>query len=321
MGFCYYFTEKEIDKNNHFNDKNDHEETMKTDAALQILYSRENRSVVTTVCSDLPEFSPGKRTVRWQQNHKDKHTQREILLMLSGSSVLHLSGKYYKVTPGSMFFFNRQEVHSYGFPPGSSGLACWLVILPKDLHVNFVDTTGKPFKYLSKQFIRRTPAVDILEKAWDRLTIPALDEEEKQASLTEMSSCANLLFAEIWRHVRRLPDPVFPKRSLNAADAVKRAQKYLQDHCGATVQDLANIAGYSPSHFVRLFKQYAKLGVKEYINLIRKEKMRKYKNTLPAKQLAEILGFSSSSAYFHWRDNTNKRFTRQLVSRPGITGK
>ena len=80
-----------------------------------------------------------------------------------------------------MFFFNRQEVHSYGFPPGSSGLACWLVILPKDLHVNFVDTTGKPFKYLSKQFIRRTPAVDILEKAWDRLTVPILDEEGKMA--------------------------------------------------------------------------------------------------------------------------------------------
>lgn len=289
---------------------------MITDTALQVLYSRKRRSIVTMIHSDLPEFSPEEKMVRWQQNHTDKHTQREILLMLSGSTVLHLSGKYYKVTPGNMFFFNRQEVHTYGFPPGSRGLACWLVILPKDLHVNFVDTTEKPFRYLGKQFIKRTPAVDILEKAWDRITVPTLKEEEKQAFLAEMSSCADLLFAEIWRHIKKLSDPVFPKRSLNAADAVKRAQKYLQDHCGATIQDLAHIAGYSPSHFVRLFKQYAKLGVKEYINLIRKEKTRKYKNTIPPKQLAEMLGFSSSAAYFHWRDNTNKQFTRQLVSRP-----
>lgn len=295
---------------------------MISDRALRVLYSRENRAMIMSQCSDLPTISPGGKMVKWQQNHTDRHAQREILLMLSGSTVLHLNGKYYKVIPGNVIFFNRQDIHTYGFPPGSRGLACCLVILEKDLQVNIVDTAVKPFKYLSKQFIKKTPAVDILEKAWDKLTVPALDDEEKQASLTVISSCVNLLFAEIWRKVKKVPSPLpSPKRAVNTAEAIKRVRKYLQDHCGATIQELAHVAGYSPSHFVRLFRQHTGLGVKEYINLIRKEKTGKYKNTIPPKQLAEMLGFSSSSAYFHWRDNINKRFARQLVSRPGITGK
>ena len=292
------------------------------DAALRVLYSRKNRAMIMSQCSDLPEISPGEKMVKWQQNHTDRHAQREILLVLSGSTVLHLNGKYYKAVPGNMIFFNRLDVHTYGFPPGSRGLACCLVILEKDLQVDIVDTAVKPFKDLSRQFIKKPPAVSILEKAWDKLAVPSPDDEEKQAFLTIIASCADLLFAEIWRHVKRLPSqPAAPKRAVNTAETIRRVRKYLQDHCGATIQELAHVAGYSPSHFVRLFRQHTKLGVKEYINLIRKEKTGKFKNTIPPKQLAEMLGFSSSSAYFHWRDNTNKRFARQLVSRPGNAGK
>lgn len=321
MEFCYYFTENGIDKNNHFYDKNNHEDAMIPDTALQVLYSRDPRALVISGYGDLPEFFPSRKMVKWQQNHTDKHAQREILLMLSGSTVVHLNGKYYKVPPGGMVFFNRQDIHTYGFPPGSRGLACCLVILGKDLQVNIVDTAVKPFKYLSKQFIKRFPVTDILEKVWDKISGP-LDDEAKQAFLTEIACSANLIFAEIWRKVKQLPDPLpAPKRSVNAADAVKRVRKYLQDHCGATVQELAHVAGYSPTHFVRLFRQHTELGVKEYINLIRKEKAGKFKNLVPPKQLAEMLGFSSSAAYFHWRDNTNKRFARQLVTRPEKPGK
>ena len=52
-----------------------------------------------------------------------------------------LNGEYYKLIPGNVIFLNRQDVHTYGFPPKSRGLAYWLVFLQRDLQVNILDTS------------------------------------------------------------------------------------------------------------------------------------------------------------------------------------
>lgn len=286
---------------------------MTNDPALQVLYSREKHPVVMSLHSDLPEYAPTEKTVEWQQSHRDKHAFREIMLVLSGSTVQYLNGKYYLVTAGDMVLFNRKEVHMYGFSPETGGSTCWLGLFKEHIYMTLVDTAGKSFKYRIKTFIPRTAAVDMLEKAWDKASSTSAGTDEKTILIAEISACANLIFTGVWRHIREIPD--FAERPTYAADAVRRVQQYLQNHCGATIQEMTHVAGYSASHLARIFKQHTRLGIKEYIDVIRKEKYNKYKNIIPPKQLAGMLGFGSSAAYFHWVANKNKLFVKQLEGR------
>ena len=61
------------------------------------------------------------------------------------------------------------------------------------------------------------------------------------------------------------------------------------------------MAGCSRSNFIRLFRKNANCSVLEYINRARIERCKSMSPNTPLKMIAQELGFSSASAFIHWR--------------------
>ena len=61
------------------------------------------------------------------------------------------------------------------------------------------------------------------------------------------------------------------------------------------------MAGYSRSNFIRLFRKHADCSVLEYIDRARVVRYKSMSTHTPLKMFAQTLGFSSASAFLHWR--------------------
>ena len=79
---------------------------------------------------------------------------------------------------------------------------------------------------------------------------------------------------------------------------------FIQQHsgCGITVKQLATLAGYSEFHFARRFKAHTGMTVHSYADKARlKYAAAMEHNGYRAKEIAEMLGFSSDAVYQRWK--------------------
>ena len=91
------------------------------------------------------------------------------------------------------------------------------------------------------------------------------------------------------------------RRYIKSVDGFLRACDYIHRHCAEplTVQQLADVAGYSKSHFVRMFKEFSNTSCIEYIQRQRVALSRQYLAD-PEKSITEIValsGFGSVASF------------------------
>ncbi len=103
------------------------------------------------------------------------------------------------------------------------------------------------------------------------------------------------------RIVRRFADLVLYLPHLTHARALKKAREYIRERVPARVrlEDVARVAGLSPTHLSRVFKREMGVGVSEYVNQIRCERASDLltRGEMNAAEVAEACGFSDHS-YF-----------------------
>ena len=269
------------------------------DPAVRLLYSREKRKIVASFHSDVPECRPDPEILRWHRKRQESHSVREILLVLSGSTVQQINGRFYQCDARTVVMFDHNEIHTLGYDCNSNGLHCWLTLLPDDLRWVFMHGTEKYSSSRIYGFIAPMSMVNSLKNLWDEIGKPGIPEDRKMALLAEISGCLAQIFAEVYLQAHSTQRR-YRKRDEDITKSIQLAKDYLREHCGCTLREIASITGYSPTHFARLFKQFTGTGFMEYVNLVRQEKYLKYYTSMLTKQLAGELGFSSSSALAHW---------------------
>ena len=89
---------------------------------------------------------------------------------------------------------------------------------------------------------------------------------------------------------------------------VVNAKEYIDLQCGrdCSIDLLAKRVGCSRTHFTRIFRRHAGCSVLEYINRQRLKHYNSMRPDTPVKIFAEELGFSSASAFIHWRKQNVK---------------
>lgn len=288
------------------------------DPVIHLLYSREKRKIISSFHSDIPEYFPDPETLQWHRQRTESHPVREILLVLSGSTVQQIKGRFYQCDALTLVMFDHNEIHTLGYDPDSSGLHCWLTLLPGDLRWVVMYGTNKYSSSGVQGFIEMPSSVNTLNNLWDEIAKPGIPEPRKMALLAEISGCLAQIFAEVYLQAHSTQRK-YRKRDEDITKTIQLAKEYLQEHCSCSLREMAQLTGYSPTHFARLFKQVTGTGFKEYLNLIRQEKYIKYYSFMLAKQLAGELGFSSSSALAHWHKiffNPQTRFCRKKPTPP-----
>lgn len=168
-----------------------------------------------------------------------------------------------------------------------------LIIPPGELHQLFAPETGKriimqfdstllhPLNGLDSTFHLVRPFTIIAEHqdqelhgALKKLLLELMEEYFSRSLLKEASAYAMLiqffvlLGRSYMRPERRFPNRKSQKQQHKYIDKLLEVCNYINEHCTEELQveQLAELAGFSKFHFMRLFKQYMGISCYNYLN-------------------------------------------------------
>jgi AraC family transcriptional regulator len=143
----------------------------------------------------------------------------------------------------------------------------------------------------------------------------ALSEEPARLSSLYVDALANALAAHLLKDYCCLAEsrpPIFPQPEKLARVPWQQVVEYIHEHLGhsLSIAELAAVAGMSPYHFTRSFKQTIGLSPHQYVLRTRIEKAKTLllQGEEPLSALAARLGFSDQS-----------HFTRSFKRFAGVT--
>jgi len=281
----------------------------------EYLFTKGPYQLVSSFYSDLPDIQLEQENLEWHKQHSEKHAYREILLVLSGSVVQQLNNVFYRIPEHTLLLVNHHESHTFGYDNESEGLHCWIVLLPGELLWNFAYCKNGAFSYVRRGGLPRSELYNALERCWMNYS-NGMSDLEKKAYVSEMHGLLSLLLIHIGRQFTNPQRQPQQSNEECARLAIQRVAAYLHENCGCNEKTMARMAGYSQVHFVRLFKHYTGMNPKQYINTIRYRKYAELKGKMPVKQLAEKMGFSSSSALAHWLSLDSSKLPNQGKHNP-----
>ena len=271
------------------------------EASLRIMLDSECWKIA---CSQLPIETPElstKQHDKWLEKNTDKHPHREILFALKGNSLNSLNGTSYLCSPGSMFLFDELEEHDRAYSSINDDIEhLWIHLVEGRIVTNTVSIRNNRIEYSGHNLIiEDSNLVSLMFEVWDSLKSSKLPDYLKRKKLVSIISLFMLELVE---------------RDLNCSAKTGSDKSYqiqtihmIREHIvntsgkSLTIDKLARIAGYSKFHFLRLFKQHTGESIHQYINTVRRSRVKNMlKSGYSKKEIAEELGFSCASSFSHW---------------------
>lgn len=178
----------------------------------------------------------------------------------SGTGMLKYEGKLYKATPGTAMILHYPHDHRYWWPTDSEPWEfLWINLTGNDSwHIwKLLEDRGGPIVALNENGPAVTAAADIYCSAIaDVISSPFI--ASSLAHSLSMALCSEILLEN--------PD--------NYPQSINNALDYCKNNFNAPINmdALAEVAGYSRSHFSRLFTKYLGVSPEEYLISLRIEK-------------------------------------------------
>ena len=234
------------------------------------------------------------------EREKHWHTSIEIFAVLKGRLTFFLNDEEYPLEAGELIIINSNEIHSIYAPEKNE-----TVVLQIPL---------KQFeKYFTAQrFIRFTSAARLAKdkntKAPDNRKLAFFIEElhkvyqarEEGWEYRTMALYYNVLYLMVkdYRETKAEQAEIQDSRRL---DALSKITTYMREHYTEDLKlsDMAKLFGYSDAYLSRMFKKYAKINFKAYLQEIRMSyAYRELSNTEKTiSQIALDNGFANSRAF------------------------
>ena len=229
---------------------------------------------------------------------------REIMMVLDGECEILIGDRVVSGSSGTLMLVNVGERHQLGYPPNSrSSRHVWITFWPHYITFALISDSGstqrsmpvfRNYRYFDQYIINS------VFKAWDALLADDVSEE----NLAEFKALIRLLSVKL----AKMYDDAIAEESRLSADErrgkkLSRVMRYIEVQSGrnCNTNTLAQLAGYSRTHFVRLFRDYVGCSVLDYINGQRRARYHALHDHAPLKIVAEQLGFHSEAAFIHWR--------------------
>lgn len=237
---------------------------------------------------------------RWMERHSHAHANPELLLCLRGRSVFGLGGRAYPCGPGSVFVINPFEPHDSGYARNADGLEhLWVAILEDQMIAWRVRIErGRMIPLPQARWALNVPDV---AGSLSVLNRPAQDMPADLLKLELMAAVAAIA-ARIVQAERSGPPPQ-AQGSPRLDQKLQVIRRHIEQTAGkgASLENLARLAGYSRFHFLRLFRQCYGLTVHQYINACRAKRVGELLGQGVAKKVIAVeLGFSCPAAFSRW---------------------
>lgn len=225
---------------------------------------------------------------------RDHYPGHELILCLKGQGEVQVQGKVWPVKAGELVWIDCGQPHVFRCVPqnpwevywlrfdGPQG-ARWATNLAVKTHPIFAGLALRPIRAIFDRIFERLQAPDVSTDAWLNSDLAQL-----VAILTESRQASGLLAGGDHTMPERLRKPIETMRL-----------KFFQPW---RVPELAAMAGMSPSHFFRVFKQHLGTSPHEWL---RRERITHAKRRLietdeAIKQVASQCGYSDQ--FFFSRD-------------------
>lgn len=224
---------------------------------------------------------------------REKHWHRsiEIFAVKDGGLDFYINEKKYQLQAGDFVIVNSNELHSVHAPNPNETI---VLQIPLNMFADY---------FTSEQFIWFSHS----EKADDQKVFGLLEEmydlncEKATGSELLMQSCfyqLEYLLVTKYRKLEVKDELLKNNRQLKRLGVITG---YLKEHYAEDIslEKLAEIFGYSPAYLSRMFRKYAKINYKDYLQSVRlKHALKDLEETeLPIGEIALNHGFPNSKAF------------------------
>ena len=224
---------------------------------------------------------------------REKHWHRsiEIFAVKDGGLDFYINEKKYQLQAGDFVIVNSNELHSVHAPEPNETI---VLQIPLNMFADY---------FTSEQFIWFSHS----EKADDQKVFGLLEEmydlncEKATGYELLMQSCfyqLEYLLVTRYRKLEVKDELLKNNRQLKRLGVITG---YLKEHYAEDIslEKLAEIFGYSPAYLSRMFRKYAKINYKDYLQSVRlKHALKDLEETeLPIGEIALNHGFPNSKAF------------------------
>lgn len=243
------------------------------------------------------------------------HGFTELVYTLEGHGVHVINGKEYHVKGGDMLLINYHSTHSV--MPTERLTYFDIMLKPEYLNEALKDTEDiflilqlRDFSDLSNSVIRDNVLLhfDHDERKKLEFLLNITETEQKNtfcASSTMIYSALSMILTIVFRKMS--------ERSGSRLSVNDHLLEYIKRNCreNLSVKDIADMCGYTPEHFSRIFRSYTKKSPKEFIIESRLELAEHLlkKSDKPIDLIIEESGFSNRTEFF-------KRFFKKNNTTP-----
>ena len=230
---------------------------------------------------------------QWMRTHEHSHAYPEVLAAVRGDCILKVEERIVQLREGEMILIAPRERHTSGHLPDGQAVYWWCLLAPEKLEMllwrrDRLDSIATP---------RIGEFSHILTRILGELSDPAV----RPYAEYEMVHFLSGLVCHFFRKNPVRPDP----QKSSFQDAVMRKILVYIDSAAAmscTLNSLAAMAGYSRTHFQRLFREYTGRTFRDYMESKKLERYHRLceRHNYSKKEISNVLGFSSTAALNHW---------------------
>lgn len=227
------------------------------------------------------------------------HSGREILFVISGSSNYLCNNSVYPCSSGTVMLFDSGISHGYCYQPQEHDLIhLWGYVQKRKFFWNIVEVVDNGQIRFSPH-LRHIALPDVfsevLEYRWNHLG--------RQKNITEetvtqyMKEPMELILGELALRVSEMHSMLPPETLMD------KAKEYIYSLNGrkCTAESLAQIFGYTRSHFAHKFRDETGMSIGEFADQVRLEYVRTaMKRKISQKEMAYELGYSSGASFWRW---------------------
>jgi AraC-like DNA-binding protein len=270
------------------------------DRALAVLLDPRRWKMVSSLFQ--PNIAPLRKTrhAAWSRQHTHAHPNQEILFALRGSAPYGHLGRIYACAPGTVIVFDSNEPHDSNYPPRpTAALHLWIHLVEDRIFSNTISCL--PSRGMASEpkcsFSQHDLGVDV-RRVLESCRGGGVAAE---ALRLRWDGAFQALIGRIVEEGCR--QPASPSRGSVQVQTIKAIQRHLLQTggCGAKLENLARIAGYSKFHFLRLFEKHAGRPVHKYVDWCRIQKTLQFRREGRAlKEIGAALGFSCQAAFSRW---------------------
>ena len=261
------------------------------------------------VCSVSADSHPVvlSRHRRWMPVHQHAHSYPEVMIALEGKTVYGINHRIYPCCPGSVFVFDPGVPHDQGYPSWTPIIAhLWIAFMQDKAMARLI--VGRQGRIHAQGNIHCL--LDPNNSALWRQGASAAYAPDRPPELIRLRLLAALADMVAALVEEGYAETVVGRQYRFQREKIEAICRHIRETGGndASLNHLAQVAGYSKFHFLRLFRQHIGQSVHAYVNQSRLRKVEALRaRGLALKAIAVELGFSCPAAFSRWYRSFRKK--------------